>query len=92
MKRAVEITLLNQKFTVKTDADDGQVQRLTDYVEKKLSEMQGGSKTTPLLGVALLTCLNIAEEYFKLKESRSGTVVKAEKKIKDLIQLIEERA
>ncbi|MBI1909020.1 MAG: cell division protein ZapA [Deltaproteobacteria bacterium] len=88
MKRPVEITLLNQKFTVKTDADDGHVGRVTDYVGQKLTELSSQAKTVPTLSVALLTCLNIADEYFRFKETKKGSMVKAERKIKDLIELI----
>jgi cell division protein ZapA (FtsZ GTPase activity inhibitor) len=41
------------------------------------------------LNVAILAAMNIADEYFKFKREREEKTLKAEKKIKDLIELVD---
>ena len=88
VKKAVEVTLLNQKFTVRTEADGDHVAKIKTYVDEKLGEVASQAKLTPPLNVALLTCLNIADDFFRLKEVRFQNMAKAEKRIRDLIQMI----
>lgn len=89
MKKTFEVTLLNQKFNLKTDNDPKYVQRVSDYVNKKIFEVQEKTKSVSSLNVALLAALNIADDFFKIKESNKELKQEAGKKVKEIVNFID---
>ncbi len=68
MKRAFDVEIMGQRFTVSSDAEEGYVHKVAGYVDGK---MQQAVKTAPPVAkanVAMLVALNIADEYHRLKE------------------------
>lgn len=74
MKKSYEVTILNQKFVLKTDNDEAHVKRVADYVNKTFHEIQARTQTISTQNVAILGALNIAEEMFS-REEKSKTLV-----------------
>jgi cell division protein ZapA len=89
MKKSYEVSILNQKFVIKSESDERYVQKVADYVNKKIHEIMTNTKSVSTLSVAILTALNVADDYFKLrgksKEGSSETV----KKLKGIISMID---
>lgn len=90
MKKSVEIKLMNQKFNLKTDSDEAYVQRVSDFVNKKIFDVQEKTRSVSSLNVALLTALNIADDYFKMKGKKKDHREEARQKIQELIQWVDE--
>ena len=91
MKKPVEIKLMNQKFNLKTDSDEAYVQRISDFVNKKIFDVQDKTRSVSSLNVALLAALNIADDYFKMKGSKKKDPrQEAKQKVAEIIQLIDE--
>ncbi|MDO8644687.1 MAG: cell division protein ZapA [bacterium] len=88
MKKDVEISLLNQKLTVRTEAEPEHVSRVARFVNEEIGKVEKGDKKVSSLNLALLACMNIADEYLCFKESHQGDVQKVEQKIKGLIEMI----
>ena len=89
MKRTIEIAIMGQKFMVKSDSDDDYVVRVAKFVDTKISEVMQNTKSVASLNVAILAAMNIADEYFKFQRDKKDKFVKVEKKIEDLIELID---
>ena len=89
MKRSYEVSILNQKFLIKSEADERYVNRVSDYVSERIHDITSNSKSVSSLRVAILAALNIADDYFKLKEKSKQKHVKTEEKIKELIAFID---
>jgi len=70
MKRMVDVKILGQTFTVASEERDEHLRRVAQLVDKKMREVEkaGGSNGISTLDVAILTALNIASEYQKLKD------------------------
>lgn len=90
MKKTVEVTLLNQKFQLKTDSDEWYVKKVSDFVNQKLFDMQEKTKSVSSLNVALLAALNIADDLFKIKGKKKVGNPGAKKKLNEVIQFIDE--
>lgn len=88
--KSYELTILNQKFTIKSDNDERHVKLVADYVNKKMHEIVSRNKATATSSVAILAALNIADDLFKLKQTHStqvsGWVNKVKKAIAGLRQ------
>lgn len=89
MKKTTEIAIMGQKFMVKSESNDDYVRRIAGFVDQKINEVMQSTKSVASLNVAILAAMNIADEYFKFKIDRDDRIGKAEKKIKDMIELVD---
>lgn len=65
MKRKVEVTLLGQRFTLRSEQDVAYVHSLANFVSRKLEEIRHQTRTVSSHDLALLAALNIADELFQ---------------------------
>lgn len=89
MKKAIEVVIMGQKFAVKSDSNEDYVVEVAGYVDNKVSEVLGNTKSVASVQVALLTAMNIADEFFKFRNDKADRLGKVEKKIQDMIELID---
>lgn len=89
MKRTHEVSILNQKFVLKSDADERYVQKVADYLNKKLHDIMHNSKSVSTLNVALLAALNVTDDFFRMREKSKESQSSVEQKIKELVTFIE---
>ncbi len=87
--RSYEVAILNQKFIIKSDADERYVQKVADYVGKKMHDIMSNTQSVSSLRVAMLVALNVADDLFKMKENKKNKTAQVEKKIKDMMTLID---
>ncbi len=91
MKKSYEVSILNQKITIKSDADERYIQKVADYVNKKIYDIVNNTKSVSTLNVAILTALNLADDLFKLNDMKKEKNLLVEKKIKNILSLIEDK-
>lgn len=89
MKKTTEISIMGQKILIKSDSDEEYVQKIAGFVDQKVQEVMQSTKSVASLNVAILAAMNIADEYFKVHRERREKFDQAEKKIQDLIELID---
>jgi cell division protein ZapA len=89
VKRAVEVSMMGQKFMIKSDSNDDYVSKIAGYVDGKVNEVLQNTKSVASIQVALLTAMNIADEFFKFKDNKDTTLKQIEKKIEDMIELVD---
>ena len=50
MKKALDVTILGQKFTISSDADESYMLKVADYVDSKMQELlQRNRRRRPML-------------------------------------------
>lgn len=89
LTRNVEITILGQKYTVKSDQEEAHLREVARYVDQKLSDMNRGRIAT--LSVAVLGALNIANEFHLYRRQMEEVLQKLEEQSKELAELLEQR-
>lgn len=89
VKKAIEVTIMGQKFMVKSDSSEEYVTNVAGYVDKKLNEILQGTKSVASVQVALLAAMNIADEFFKFRENKDQLLNSVEKKVRDMIELVD---
>jgi cell division protein ZapA len=89
LKKEYEIRILGQELTVLSDSGDEHVDRVVKYVADKVEEIGRQSNRTNNLGVAILTALNIADEYMKIKGFKEDVCSQLETRSEKLIHLID---
>jgi cell division protein ZapA len=72
MKKALEVEILGQKFTISSDADESYMLKVAGYVDEKMQALSRSSKPLAKSNIAMLAALNIADEYHRLKDTHEG--------------------
>jgi cell division protein ZapA len=72
MKKALDVEILGQKFTISSEAEEGYMLKVADYVDGKMQELMQASKPVAKSNVAMLAALNIADELHQLKDSHEA--------------------
>ena len=91
----IKVMIFGNEYSIKGDADPGYVNKLAKFVDEKMLELTGGRTTSATVQLAVLAAFNIADEYFQMKEEikklkeNSTDLTGLDKKIADLIQLID---
>lgn len=69
MPRHVTLEVLGQKYSLYTEASDEDVQEILNMVKNQIEAQVGGAiNVLPSNKAAILTSLNVASEYVKLKK------------------------
>lgn len=92
MKKALDVEILGQKFTISSDAEEGYMLRVADYVDGKMQEVMRASKPVTKSNVAMLAALNIADEYHRLKDSHETILSRLDQLNKKLSTRLREEA
>ena len=72
MKKALDVEILGQKFTISSDAEEGYMLKVAGYVDGKMQELMRSPKSVAKTNVAMLAALNIADEYPRLKDTHEA--------------------
>lgn len=89
MQKAVEVTILGQKFVVRSDSEESYVREVAQFVDQRMNEISQRMKSVSNLNVAILAAMNIADDYFGYKRKKDQTVQNVGKKMEELIGLID---
>jgi cell division protein ZapA len=90
LKKRFDIKILGQELSVSSDSGDEHVAKVVEYVTERVEEIGRAAGKATTLNVAILTALNIADEYFKLKGENERIVRQLEARSENLIHLINE--
>jgi cell division protein ZapA len=88
LKKNFHINVLEQELSVSIDSGDEHVAGVVRYVKDRVDEVKRVSGNVNALHVAILTALNIADEYLKLKGMNKEICIQIENRAENLISLI----
>jgi cell division protein ZapA len=75
--KVVHIEVHGQKYPIRTELDPKYVEDLAQFVEARMSLASKSSPSSDAVGLAILTALNITDEYFRARAAltnSSGTL------------------
>lgn len=67
-KKKIEVSLLGQRFTVRSERDEAYVQSLAKLVSTQVEEIRRQTQSNSTQHLALLVALNLADELARLQE------------------------
>ena len=68
MKNRVTVTIAGQEYTLVATEDQGYVEKVAQHVDAQMKQVLDGARIS-LVDGAVLTAVNIADEYFKEVEA-----------------------
>jgi len=86
----VKVEIFGHKYTIKGDAPPEYIAELAEYVDNKMEEVSNNFTGSNQSQVAILVALNIADEYFQLKKTKTGMNRALEEKTNTLISMLDE--
>ena len=75
--KIVNVEVHGQKYPIKTELEPGYVEELAQFVESRMALASRSSPSSDAVGLAILTALNITDEYFRTRSAltnSSGTL------------------
>jgi cell division protein ZapA len=85
-KRSIEVEIFGHRYTLKSEFPVAQVKQVAEYVDGKMREVAKGTKSVDSLHIAILTALNIAQDYLQEKGNQEELL----QRIKDKADRLEE--
>jgi cell division protein ZapA len=70
MREPLEIEIMGQRLTVKSEDSEEHVRAIARYVDEQIRTLAETQPTSVALHLALVTALNIASEYWKLRHQQ----------------------
>jgi len=67
--RVVPVEILGQRYPIRSALDDSYVAELASYVDGKIRSAAQATPTSDMVRVAVLAALNIADEYFRARDT-----------------------
>jgi cell division protein ZapA len=92
LKKSFHIKILGQELSVLSDSGDEHVANVVKYVSDKVQEIGSNSNNYNTLSVAILTALNIADEYMQFRSVEENIYNQLESGSEKLISLINDIA
>jgi cell division protein ZapA len=89
VERVIEVNIFGQGYTIKTDADAEHIQKIAEYVDKKMDEIVRTTKTVSTLNVAILAALNIADDFFREVQKREELLTEVDNRSKEIVETID---
>lgn len=83
------VKIYNHEYHVRSAGDVEYVQRLAEYVNKKMSEVSEHTPTVDSLKVAVLAALNIADEYFAARQDLDDVNKEVSRESEKLVALLD---
>ena len=87
--RSVEVQILGQSYSIKTDEDEAYIKSLAGYVDEKLKEIYSVAPNVNQAKAAVMAAFGIADELFKLKMEREDFDKMIEEKTKVLSEFLD---
>jgi cell division protein ZapA len=71
LTKVVTVEIAGQRYPIRSSLDERYVAELAAYVDVKMRAASDSAPTSDLLGLAVLVALNIADEFFRLRDQHS---------------------
>ncbi len=85
----VQITIRGRTYTVRSDEDGEDLQSIARFVDGRMSEVAQRSTRFDDYTVAMLACLNIAQEFDRFRRRVDGDLVDLDRELASTSVLIE---
>jgi cell division protein ZapA len=89
LAQPVKVRILDREYLVTSEEDQEEVQRIAEYVNEKLREVQNNTEGLSDKKTAILAALNIASEYFQLLKEQDDLLSRLRQRTELLIHNID---
>ncbi|MHB1665382.1 MAG: cell division protein ZapA [bacterium] len=88
MDDIVELKILNQKYLINSDKTKKYLEELAAYINNKADEVSKKTKSADSLNIAVLTALNIADDYLSMQIETNNESKRVLEKVNNIYNYI----
>jgi len=85
----MKIEIYDQSYNVNASDNEEYLRELAAYVDEKMREVAQATRTVDSVKVAVLAALNIADEFFTLRERQQQIEGPLRKRVEKCVALVE---
>ncbi|RPJ20707.1 MAG: cell division protein ZapA [Desulfobacteraceae bacterium] len=85
----VKVRIRNAEYLVQGEDNEQQVQRIADFVNDKLKEIEQGTEGLSEKRTAILAALDIAGDYFQILKEKENLLTSVRHRTQSLIRSID---
>jgi cell division protein ZapA len=86
----VRVSIFGNTYNIQGEADSEYINSLASYLNAKMNEVSDSMPSASAMQIAILAALNIADEYFQLRDIQSAVTTDIETRTNALISMLEE--
>ena len=87
--KQIKVKIYDQEYTIKSEENEEQLNRIADYVNDKLKEIEANTEGLSEKKMAILVALNIASEYFQAMRGSEELTLNVRQRTESLINHID---
>ncbi len=88
MNDVIELKILNQKYLINSDKTKKYLEELAAYINNKADEVSKTTKSVDSLNIAVLTALNIADDYLSMQMETNNESKRVLEKVNNIYKYI----
>ena len=88
--RVVHVQVHGQRYPIRTTLDPSYVQDLAAFVDRRMALASEAAPSTDMLGLAVLTALNIADELFRSRDQQLDDSESVTARTADLERIVDQ--
>ena len=88
--QSVTVTIYGQEYTLKGEAEPEYVEKVAEFVDRKMREIAGSSTTVSTTKIAILAAINVADELFRERRRRQEALAMLDDKTGRIAALLEQ--
>jgi cell division protein ZapA len=85
----VKVRIRNAEYLVQGEDNEQQVQRIADYVNDKLKDIEQGTEGLSEKRTAILAALDIAGDYFQILREKENLLILLRQRTQSMIRSID---
>ena len=91
--KVIKVNILGQDYFVRSTAKVNYFKEIANYVNEKMDEVTstGVDSNTQQLKIAVLACMNIADEFISFKKENDELINQIQTKSSSIIEYIDEK-
>ena len=88
--RVVTVEIMGQRYPIRSALDLEYITHLANYVDQKIQSATEHSTGADTVRIAVLAALNIADEYFRVRDSNTGGDERLQRRTDEIEQMVDE--
>ena len=86
----VQVDIFGQTYSVRAAGDPDYIRELASFVDKKMREVSEHAPTVDAAKIAILTALNISDEFYQFRTKQEGDPGRLAKRASRLVERLDE--
>jgi cell division protein ZapA len=87
----ITVEILGREYKIRGNGDERYLRRVVSYVKERIGKVRESASLGTNEAVAILACLDIADELFREKERHEATLDTVESRSRSMVEAIDRK-